>query len=84
MVVPPSTADAELVDDDAVPLRCSGPEVLEKTTALADEHQEPAPRVMLLAVLLEMVRQAVDPLGEERDLDFGRACIALMSSELLD
>jgi hypothetical protein len=31
-----------------------------------------------------MVRQAVDPLGEERDLDFGRACIALMSSELLD
>src|SRR6266478_5452977 len=39
---------------------------------------------MVFAVLLEVVRQAVDPLREERDLDFGRACIALVSAELLD
>src|SRR5262249_7311309 len=39
---------------------------------------------MVLAVLLEVVRQAVDSLGEQRDLHLGRACIALMGAELLD
>src|SRR5206468_6406305 len=83
-VTPPSTADAELVDDDAVPFRRSGPEVLEKAAALADQHQQAAPRVMVLGVLLEVILQAVDPLGEERDLHLGRARIALVGAELLD
>src|SRR6266849_565164 len=83
-VTPPSTADAELVYDGAVPFRRPGPEVLEKTATLADQHQQPAARVVVLRVLLDMVRQAVDPLGEERDLYFGRARVALVGTKLLD
>src|SRR2546425_7557457 len=40
-VSPPSTADAELVYDGAVPFRCPGPEVLQKASPLADEHEQP-------------------------------------------
>jgi hypothetical protein len=40
-VTPPSTADAELVDDDAIPFRRPGPEVLQKASTLTDEHQQP-------------------------------------------
>src|SRR2546427_13118591 len=40
-VTPPSTADTELVDDDTIPLRCPGPEVFQKASTLADEHQQP-------------------------------------------
>src|SRR5262249_13033271 len=81
---PPSTADAELVYDGAVALRRPDPEVFEKAAALADQHQQTPPRVVVLGVLLEVVRQAVDALREERDLHFGRACIALVGAELLD
>ena len=40
-VSPPSTTDAELVDDDTIPFRCPGPKVFEKASTLADEHQQP-------------------------------------------
>src|SRR5262245_14027561 len=83
-VSPPSTADAELFDDDAIPFRRSGPKVFQQPAALADEHQEPAPRMMVLDVLFEVVGQAVDALGEERDLHLGRTRIALVGAELLD
>src|SRR5438034_4566136 len=63
-VSPPSAADAELVDDDAIPLRCSGPKVFQKTATLADQHQEPPARMMVLDVLLEVIGQAVDALGQ--------------------
>src|SRR5262249_28446164 len=83
-VSPPSTTDAELFDDDSIPLRSPGPEVFKEPTPLADKHQEPAARMMVLHVLLEMIGQAVDALGQERDLHLGRACIALVGAELLD
>src|SRR5262245_755061 len=83
-VSPPSTADTELFDDDSIPLRRPGPEVFEEPAPLADEHQEPAARMMVFDVLLEMLGQTVDALAQERYLHLGRACIALMSAELLD
>src|SRR6058998_321056 len=39
-VTPPSTADAELVDDDTIPLRCPGPQVFQKASTLADAHRQ--------------------------------------------
>src|SRR5262245_54667991 len=83
-VSPPSTADAELFDDDSIPLRRPGPEVFEETAPLTDEHEETATRMMILHVLLEMIREAVDALGQERDLDLGRPRVALVSAKLLD
>src|SRR4029450_2853384 len=81
---PPSTTDAELVDDDAIPFRCSGPKVFQEPTPLADEHQEPAARMGVFDMLLEMIGQAVNALGQERDLHLRRTRIALVGAELLD
>src|SRR5256885_14575778 len=83
-MTPPSTADAELVDDDPVSLRSPDPEVLQKAAPLADQHEQPAPRMMILRVLLEVVGQAVDALGQERDLHLGRTGVAVVGAELLD
>src|SRR5256885_13422418 len=83
-MTPPSTADAELVDDDPVSLRSPDPEVLQKASPLADQHQQSATRMMILRVLLEVVGQAVDALGQERDLHLGRTGVAVVGAELLD
>src|SRR2546422_1217742 len=40
--------------------------------------------MVVLGVLLEMIGQAVDALGEQRDLHLGRARVALVGAELLD
>src|SRR5438093_6153122 len=40
--------------------------------------------MVILRVLLEMVGQAVDALGQQRDLHLGRAGVALVGAELLD
>src|SRR4030095_2745916 len=77
-------ADAGVAEGGAFSLGRRAPEILKKAATLADQHQQAAARVMVLAVLLEMIRQAVDALGEERDLYLGRACIALVGPELRD
>src|SRR5437773_5960177 len=77
-------ADAQLFDDRAIPLGVFLAQVVEQRAALADQHQQPAPRMMILRVLLEVLGQAVHPLGQERDLDFGRARVAFVRAELLD
>src|SRR5260370_4318659 len=83
-VTPRSPADSELVDDGAVALGVLALEVLEKAPALADEHQETPSGVVILGVLLEVIGEAVDALGEERDLHLGRPRIAFVDAELLD
>src|SRR5918994_2411746 len=62
---------AELADQGPVALDVVALEVTEQAAALADEHQEPAARVVVLAMLAEMLRELVDPLGEQRDLNGG-------------
>src|SRR6185295_1558020 len=59
-------------------------EVLEEAATLADQHQQAATGVVVLLVGLEVVGEAVDPLGQQRDLDLGRAGVALVDLELLD
>src|SRR5439155_22946514 len=77
-------ANAELVDDRAVPLGILVLEIFEQAPSLADQHQQSPPRVMVLRVGLEVLGEAVDPLGDERDLDLGRTRVALVRLELLD
>src|SRR5437867_11499342 len=80
----PSPADSELVDERAVALGVLVLEVLEQPSALADQHQEATPRVVVLGVLLEVIGETVDPLRQERDLDLRRPGVALMDAELVD
>ena len=77
-------ADAQLLDDRPVALRVLLPQILEEPAPLADQHQQAAPRVMVLRVGLEVLGEAVDTLGEERDLHLGGAGVTVVRTELLD
>src|SRR5919112_5621690 len=65
----PLAAESEPCDDGAVARVVLLHQVGEKTAALADELEEAASRVIVLRKATEMIRERLDPLGEERDLD---------------
>jgi hypothetical protein len=65
---PSSPTDPESLDEGSIPPRILFAKILQKPAALSDEHQEAAAGMMVFLVDPEMTRQAVDPLGEERDL----------------
>src|SRR3984893_8242504 len=59
-------------------------EGLARAAAVSDENRETGGGVVVFLVGLEVIGEAVDPLGEERDLHLGRAGVALVHLELLD
>ena len=67
-----SLAQAELGDEAGVARLVLLLEIVEQRATLVDHHQEAAARVIVLVVRLEMIRQRVDAVGQDRDLDFGR------------
>src|SRR3990172_5983568 len=69
----PSAADAVLVDDGLVALLVLAFHVVEQLAALAHHLEEPAARVVVLLVRLEVLGEMVDPRGEDRDLHLRRA-----------
>src|SRR5438128_8126305 len=81
---PDSATQAELGDEGAVAVDVGALEVAEQAPALADHHQQPAARVVVLAVRAQVLGQVVDALGEQRNLDLGGAGIAILATELAD
>src|SRR5262245_56822820 len=81
---PPSTANAQLVDERSIALGVLPSQILEEPPPLADEHQEPPARVVVFRVRLEVLREAVDALGQQRDLDLGGAGVLFVRPVLLD
>ena len=77
-------AESEPSDDGAVARVVLLHEVGEKATALADELEEAAARMVVLGEAPEMPRQILDPLGEERDLDFRLAGVAVLDGKPRD
>src|SRR5215204_1801488 len=69
--------EAQLLDQFSVRLHVFLLEVVQKSAAPPDELQEPAARVVILRMRAEMLRELVDALREERDLDLGRARVGL-------
>ena len=59
-------------------------EVIEKLATAAGHLEEPAARVEVLAVGPEVIGQMIDPGGEQRDLDFGRAGVLIVGLVLSD
>src|SRR6266481_2387662 len=82
--IPRSPADSELFRQHSVALHVLLAQVFEEPAPLADQHEQAAAGVVVLLVRLEVVGQAVDALGQKRDLHFGGAGVALVSLELLD
>src|SRR3954470_7103061 len=63
-------AESESSDDDTLARAVLLHQIREKAAALADELEETAARMIVLGEATEMAGQFLDPLGEERDLDF--------------
>ncbi len=59
-------------------------DVIEQLPAQRDELEQAAARVIVLHVGLEMFRQIGDPLGQDGNLDFRRACVAGLVGIVLD
>src|SRR5690349_10604334 len=70
-------ADAEALPDRAVPVDVLLGQVLQQPAAAADQQQQPAAAVVVVLVHLEVLRQVVDPPGQQRDLDFRRTGVTL-------
>src|SRR5436190_9515536 len=69
--------ETQLLDQAVVALDVLRLEVREQAAALVDHRQQAAARMVVLVVLLEVLGQVADALGEDRDLDFGGAGVAL-------
>src|SRR5262245_13083609 len=65
--------DPEPADQLGVPIGVLALQVVQQTPPLADQLEEPASRVMILRMSLEVFREVVDALAEQRNLNFGRA-----------
>lgn len=65
------STQAELGDQGTVPLDILILQVVEKAPALADHHEKSSAGVMILFVDLQVLREMVDSLSDERNLDLG-------------
>ena len=77
-------ADTETGDDGTVTLDVGFDEVVEKTLSLTDHLEKAASGVVVVLVLLQVLGEVVDSLGEDRDLHFGRTGVALVNGVLFD
>src|SRR5699024_347717 len=79
-----SAAQAEALDQRTVALDVDLLQVLEHAATLTDQEQQAPTRVVVLLVVLEVFGEAGDPAGQQRNLNFGRTGVALMSRVFLD
>src|SRR5690242_1691385 len=77
-------AKPELRDEGGVAIAFGLAKVIEQRPPLVDQHQQTAARMVVLRMGLEMLGEILDPLGEDRDLDFRGAGVALGATMFLD
>src|SRR5262249_32625888 len=75
--LPGLAAQAEPLDERAVPGDVGLPQVGQQPTAAADREQQTTAAVVVVLMHLEVLVQVIDPAGHERDLDFRRAGVTL-------
>jgi hypothetical protein len=76
--------ETQLLNELAVRLDVSTPQVIQEPFALAYHLQEAATTVMILAVLTKMVREVIDALGQNCDLNSRRPGVAFVRPVLRD
>ena len=77
-------AQLELFCDRLIPAYISGVQVVQKSPALADHHQQPSSGAVILLVLLQVIGQMIDALREQRNLDICRTGIPFVKPEIID
>lgn len=73
-----SATKAEFCDDRSIAFDVVVDEVVEQSTALADQLEEPTTAVVVLLVQLEMFGEVTDSLTEQRHLNFSGAGIGVV------
>jgi hypothetical protein len=68
----------------AVPFDVLARQVRQEPTPLPDEFEKPPPRVEVMLMLAQVIRESVDSLGEEGNLNLGRTGIIIMRAKLGD
>lgn len=77
-------AEPKFLDDLPISGQVRSPHVVEEPAALADHLQQPSAAVMVLLVCPEVIREVVDPIRQDRDLDARAASVGAMRLVLLD
>ena len=77
-------SDVQLLDDRAVTLDIYLLKVSEKVSSVTDHLEKSAAAVVVLMVSLEVLGKSVDAICEDRDLNLGRTCVALVGLVLVD
>src|SRR4051794_14177041 len=71
-------AQAETLDERAVPVDVLLAQVAEEAAALADQQEQTTTAVVVVLVLLQVLGEVLDALSEHRHLDLGRTGVALV------
>ena len=77
-------SDAELGDAGSVALNVLLGQVVQKVAALTDHLQQAEAAVIVLVMDLQVLGELIDALGENGDLDLGRARVRLVGAVCLD
>jgi hypothetical protein len=77
-------AQFQFLRDGLVAFQILALQVIQQAPPLADHHQQPAPRAVVFFVALQMFRQMVDPLRQQRNLHIGRTRVAVMCLKLVN
>src|SRR5580693_6572607 len=80
----PLPSNAETADDGAVALDVVLADVVEQPAAMTDELHQASTGVVVPFVLLEVLREVVDPAGQQCDLHLGRAGVRVVEPVLGD
>src|ERR1700722_11967642 len=77
-------AKSKSLDQRPIPFQIRALEIIEQPAPATDHLQQALAAVMILRVGPEMIGQVVDPVGQQRHLDAGRAGVGLAGSVLQD
>ena len=71
-------SQSQAADEIVVPVDVAPLQVIEQAATLAHQLEQPPTRVIVFLVRLEVVRQFVNPLRQQRDLHFRRTRVGRM------
>ena len=79
-----SVAQLQFLRDRLIAVQICVLQVFEQAAALADHHQQPAARAVILFERLQMFGQMVNPLGQQRNLHIRRTRVFAMQLKLVN
>jgi hypothetical protein len=82
--MPALVPEAQVLNDLPVAVDIRALHVVEQAATLSDHFEEPTATVVILFVGTEVIRQIIDAVREERDLNASRSTVGLMRLVLLD